>query len=70
MGATAPDPKRLRWGTLNGGQVSREVSFGGTGTVPRKVIIVAVVRSFLSNHRSEYFRAKVWNTDEETPESA
>jgi len=35
-----------------------------------KVIIVAVVRSFLSNHRPEYFGAKMWNNDEETPESA
>jgi hypothetical protein len=34
------------------------------------MIIVTILRSFLSNHRSEYFRAEIWNADEETPESA
>jgi hypothetical protein len=34
-----------------------------------KEIIVAVVRSFPSNHCSEYLGAEMWNNDEETPES-
>jgi len=35
-----------------------------------EIIIVAVVRPLRSNHRSEYFGAKIWNTDSETAESA
>jgi hypothetical protein len=38
--------------------------------MPMEIIIVAVVRPFRSNHRSEYFGAKIWNTGCETAESA